>query len=147
MRGYFGIGIYRGKTADNIGGLWRSAHSFGANWIFTIGKRYKTQATDTMKSDRHVPLWEWDDLASFKAALPRNCALIGVEICPDAITLPKFEHPERAVYLLGSEDSGLPPDVMAECVFVISIPSERCLNVATAGSIVLYDRRAKRYAD
>lgn len=38
--GYFGIGIESAKTPANVGGLWRSAHAFGAAFIFTIGARY-----------------------------------------------------------------------------------------------------------
>lgn len=36
-RGYFGIGVYHSKNADNIGTLWRSAAIFGADFIFTNG--------------------------------------------------------------------------------------------------------------
>lgn len=30
MRGFFEIGIYRGKTPSNVGTLWRSASQMGA---------------------------------------------------------------------------------------------------------------------
>ena len=50
------------------------------------------------------------------------------------------------MYILGSEDHGLPPAVLRACHERVSIPSERysSYNVAMAGSIVLYDRLAKR---
>jgi hypothetical protein len=35
VRGYFGIGIYHGKTEENIGTLWRSAYAYGADFVFT----------------------------------------------------------------------------------------------------------------
>ena len=54
MRGYFGIGIQNAKTDENIGTLWRSAFIMGASFIFTIGKRYKKQATDTPKSWKNI---------------------------------------------------------------------------------------------
>lgn len=47
MRGYFGIGIVEGKSTENVGGLWRSAHALGASMIFTIGFRPPRQPTDT----------------------------------------------------------------------------------------------------
>ena len=58
----------------------------------------------------------------------------------------EFEHPHNAVYILGSEDAGLPPSILSACHEVVSIPSERysSYNVASAGSIVLYDRLAKK---
>lgn len=42
-KGYYGIGIYETKEETNVGTLWRSAQNFGADFIFTIGARYKTQ--------------------------------------------------------------------------------------------------------
>jgi tRNA G18 (ribose-2'-O)-methylase SpoU len=143
-RGYFGIGIYHTKSAVNVGGLWRSAHNFGAGWVFTIGKRYKTQASDTTKATKHVPLYEFADFEDFRSHTPRDCLVVGVEIDPRAVLLHEFMHPERAVYLLGAEDSGLPADVVQRCHRLVQIPGAiRCLNVATAGSIVLYDRIAR----
>lgn len=143
-RGYFGIGIYHTKSALNVGGLWRSAHNFGADWIFTIGKRYRTQASDTTKATKHVPLYEFPDFEDFRTHTPRDCLIVGVEIDPRAVMLPEFTHPERAVYLLGAEDSGLPSEVLHRCHRLVQVPGAiRCLNVATTGSIVLYDRVAR----
>lgn len=49
----------------------------------------------------------------------------------------------RAVYLLGNESSGLPKDILAGCVSTVALPGHFSLNVAVAGSIVLYDRVSK----
>lgn len=146
-RGFFGIGIYHGKTVENLGTLWRSAHAFGADFIFTIGRRYKPQASDTTKAWRHVPLWEYQDINQLKAAMPREALLVGVELTTCALPVASFHHPERAVYLLGAEDSGLPPAELAMCHRVIVLPGSRCLNVSVAGSIVLFDRHQKTKID
>jgi tRNA G18 (ribose-2'-O)-methylase SpoU len=138
VRGYFGIGIVAGKSPENIGGLWRSAHAFGASFIFTVGHRYPKQPTDTTKAWRHVPLYEYPTLEAFTGSLPRDCDVIGVE-CPGHRSLASFRHPERAVYLLGAEDVGL-RDAVEVCRSLVEIPTKNCLNVATAGSLVMYDR-------
>jgi len=144
-RGFFGIGIFHPKNVLNIGTLWRSAHAFGADFIFTIGRRYRRQASDTTDASKHIPLFEHASFDEFFAALPKGAQLIGVECntkrptCP----LPRFIHPERAVYLLGAEDYGLPPAVIAKCRTIVEISTARCINVAVAGSIILYDRIAK----
>lgn len=143
-RGYFGIGIFHTKTESNVGTLWRSAHAFGASWIFTIGRRYRKQASDTSGAARHVPLYEFETFEEFRSSTPRDCLIVGVELDRRAVALPSFCHPERAVYLLGAEDHGLPAPVLEECHRVIQVPgAARCLNVATAGSIVIYDRLAR----
>lgn len=144
-RGYFGIGIYDWRHEENIGTLWRSALTFGADFIFTVGRPYKHQPSDTVKAPRHVPLYDYPTFERFAELMPRGAPLVAVEQCDGATTLPEFQHPERAIYLLGSEANGLPADVLERCHHHVIVPSERaiCLNVAVAGSLVLYDRFVK----
>jgi len=143
IRGFFEIGICHTKTTENVGTLWRSAFQLGAAGIFTIGKRYPRQASDTVKAYRHVPMREHETFDAFLAALPYNCQLVAVEM--GGKPLQRFSHPERACYVLGAEDHGLPPAVLARCHHVISIPSIRTesFNVAVAGSLVMFDRQSK----
>lgn len=144
-RGYFSIGIYNPQKKINVGTLWRSALAFGASYIFTIGSSYKTQSSDTPKTYRHIPLFRFKDFDHFLETRPKDTLLIGVEIKEDARDLPKFVHPERAIYLLGSEGDGLPEKVIRTCNQVVRIPTKICLNVSTTGSIVMYDRMAKKW--
>lgn len=144
-RGYFGIGIWHPKTEHNVGTLWRSCESFDADFMFTVGRRYREQGSDTVKAWRHRPLYHFTTLDDLRDHLPYSCQLIGVELAPGAQDLPRYRHPERACYLLGAEDHGLTEGVLSECHAVVTIPcAGRCLNVAVAGSIVLYDRTANR---
>lgn len=144
-RGYFGIGIENSKAAVNIGTLWRSANIFNAAFLFTIKKRYAKQCSDTMASERHIPLYDFTDLNDFYEHMPYNCQLVGIELVEDSISLPEFTHPERAIYLLGAEDHGLSKESLERCHKIIQIPTakEFCLNVAVAGSLVMYDRFSK----
>jgi tRNA G18 (ribose-2'-O)-methylase SpoU len=142
VRGYFGIGVERSKSPVNVGTLWRSAGILGASFIFTLGKRYPKQASDTIKAWRHIPLWEFADLDDLYAHLPYDCQLVGVEMDDRAKLLSEFNHPERAVYLLGAEDNGLKRETLDRCHGLVRLPGDYSLNVAVAGSIVLYDRGA-----
>ena len=145
-RGYFGIGILNPKTETNIGTLWRSANILGASFIYTIGKRYKKQSSDTMKTPRHIPLYHYENFAEFYKNIPESCQLIGVEICPKSKLITDYkQHPLNAVYLLGAEDNGLTPDAINKCVTVLQLPYlNNSLNVAVAGSIIMYDRLLKQ---
>lgn len=143
QRGYFAVGIYATKNILNVGTLWRSAANLGAAYVFTIGRRYAHQSSDTIKAWRHLPMFDYATFLDFCAHRPKDCMLIGVEQTADATELPAFTHPERAIYLLGAEDNGLPRNIIEHCQRVVQIPSERCMNVAVAGSIVMYDRIAK----
>ena len=142
-RGWCAVGVWHGKKAVNIGTLWRSAVVLGADFVFTIGRRYTHQPSDTFRAPRHVPLWHFADLADFFGHLPSGGTLIGVELDERAVELERLSHPERAVYLLGAEDHGLSDEAMGYCHQLVRLPGERSLNVATAGSIVLYDRHVR----
>lgn len=144
-RGYWGIGIYNPKTEVNIGTLWRSAFAFSADFLFTIGHRYKEQPSDTTQAWRHIPLFSYESFEDFQRCRPYNCQLIGIEIVESARPLTKFIHSERAIYLLGAEDHGLPPAILSACQHVLMIPGTKfCLNVSVAGSIVMFHRAIQR---
>lgn len=142
-RGYFGIGIENTKTVQNIGTLWRSAHILGASFIFTIGTRYKKQASDTTKAWKTIPLFHYDTFEAFAEGMPQDCHLIGVELDDSSVLVETFVHPERCVYLLGAEDYGLSEDAVAYCDGLVVLPGDYCMNVAVAGSLMMYDRHLK----
>lgn len=139
-RGYCGIGVVNMKTEINYGTLFRSAFCFGADFIFLVGRRFKKQASDTVRSERHIPLYEYTDVADFLSHRPYDCQLVGLEICDRSIPIRVLSHPERAIYILGQEDGSLPKAILDACQMVAQIPTTYCLNVAVAGSIILYDR-------
>lgn len=141
-RGYFGIGIYHTKTETNVGTLIRSAHSFGANFVFTVGRRYKKQGSD-LNQDRHIPVFHHTTVHEWKKSMPANAKLVCIEIDERAIPIKEFNHPQQAVYILGAEDYGLPGEITKGCQ-IIQLPGKFCLNVATAGSIIMYDRITKK---
>jgi tRNA G18 (ribose-2'-O)-methylase SpoU len=142
-RGYYGIGIFKGKTAENLGTLWRTADLFGASFIFTIADRYRKQASDTSMAFRHMPLYNHATFEDFYQHMPYDCPLVGVEIDGDSEDIRAFKHPERCIYLLGAEDSGLPKEVLEKCYKSVRLPGRFSLNVAVAGSLVMYDRLMK----
>jgi tRNA G18 (ribose-2'-O)-methylase SpoU len=138
-RGYFAIGVEGISKAINLGNLMRSAHAFGASFVFTIAADERALThTDTSKSSTHLPLYHWRSVADLK--LPKGCSLVGVEILEDAPDLPSFPHPLRAAYVLGPERGALSPELAARCRHLVRIPAAFSLNVATAGAIVIYDR-------
>ena len=141
-RGFFAVGVYHPKTESNVGSLWRTAHLYGAAFLFTIGRRYEHQASDTTKARFTVPLLHFADIDDAIAHLPHSTPLIGVELDPRAHLLGSFQHPQRGAYLLGAEDHGLPVSVMDRCHSLVEIESVEpwSNNVATAGGILLWHR-------
>ena len=145
----------------------------GASYIFSIGARYSKQtegSADTVSAWTRLPCLQYTEWEDFVRTVPYGAKWVAVELGGES--LETFEHPRRAVYILGtsrvdcevsetavipsnylssyylyagSEDLGLPPAVVEACHHHISIPTTRMasFNVAVAGSIVMYDRKAK----
>jgi len=141
MRGFFGIGIESVSKSMNVGSLFRSAHAFGASFIFTVNAQYDVQKgnkADTSDSPDHVPYYSFPNSQSL--ILPAGCELIGIELLDDAIDLPSFRHPHQAAYILGPERGNLSQTVLERCNYTVKIPTKFCLNVGLAGAIAMYDR-------
>ncbi|MBC8270071.1 MAG: RNA methyltransferase [Rhodospirillaceae bacterium] len=141
MRGYFGVGVEGISKAMNVGSIFRTAHAFGAGFVFTVQASYargEGGRADTSSALDHTPFYEFPDLAAM--VLPEKCSLVGVELTPQSIELPSFHHPAKAAYILGPERSSLSPEMTERCEFVIKIPMQFCVNVSIAAAIVMYDR-------
>ena len=139
-RGYFAIGVERISKQMNVGNLMRSAHAFGASFVFTIGAEYRAAEarSDTSKAHAHLPLYDWAGVEDMR--LPKGCRLVGVELLDEAIDLPSFRHPLQAAYVMGPERGSLSRALTERCDYVVKIPTAFCVNVAMAGAIVMYDR-------
>jgi tRNA G18 (ribose-2'-O)-methylase SpoU len=141
MRGYFAIGAEGISKPMNLGSLMRSAHAFGASFFFAVQPAFnakEVKLADTSDAARHLPLYTFPSVAELM--LPRGCALVGVELTEDAVDLPSFFHPQAAAYVLGPERGSLSPEMQARCDHLVKIPTQFCVNVGTAGAIVMYDR-------
>lgn len=141
MRGYFGIGAERIHKTMNMGSLFRTAHAFGANFMFTVNATYtrrEGRRSDTSDATSHVPFYSFPTINNM--VLPQGCLLIGIELIDDSIDLPSFRHPRQAAYILGPERGQLSSEVIDQCAYIIKIPTKFCINVGLAGAIVMYDR-------
>ena len=141
MKGYFGIGVEGISKSMNLGSVLRTAHAFGASFVFTIAASYDRREganADTSDAPDQMPFYEFATLDALR--LPQGCQLVGVELVDDAVELPSFRHPRAAAYVLGRERGSLTPELLARCAHVVRIPTRFCVNLAIAGAIVMYDR-------
>ncbi len=141
MRGYFGVGVENLSKAHNAGAIYRTAHAFGADFVFAFGEglpRRLLEQVDTSKVGRHVPFYRYSSWDEF--VLPEGCALVGVELCEGSRDLTEFLHPPRAVYIFGPERGDLSEGVRERCRVVVKIPTRFCVNVGIAAGVVMYDR-------
>ena len=140
---YFVVGVFQPKRQHNMGTLWRSALQLGASGVFTIGRRYERQGSDTFHTTGTIPLkyyLSFQEFLSDRETQWPGATLIGIEM--GGTPLKEFHHPGRAIYLLGSEDNGLPAFALEKCQEIVSLQAVNRVsyNLAVSGSIVLYHR-------
>ena len=126
------LGVITGYRAE------LSAQKLGLEHVAFI----EVKLSDTSDAAKHLPLYTYASLEEL--TLPRGCALVGVELTPEAAELPSFRHPAAAAYVLGPERGSLSPALIERCDFVVQIPTKFCVNLGTAGAIVMYDRMISR---
>src|SRR3546814_4646290 len=121
MRGYFASGAEGISNPMNRGARMRSAHACGAVFVFTVEAAFnakEAKMADTADAAKHLPLYTYSAVAEL--ALPRGCALVGVELTEDAVELPSFYHPQAAAYVLGRERGSLSPALQDRCDYLCS---------------------------
>ena len=141
--GFFGIGILHTSDSHNIGTLWRTAYILGASFIFTIDKKYQKQSSDITRTWSKIPLFHYKSFADFLANIPHSTKIVAIELTDTAQDLKDYQHPTRAVYLLGAEGTGIPEAYLSQVHDVVKLPGSFSLNVAVTGSIVVHDRITK----
>jgi tRNA G18 (ribose-2'-O)-methylase SpoU len=130
----------------NVGSLVRTAHAVAAEEVVLVGERdWNVEAART--AELFTTVTQVPDLDSFRRHLrSREWNLVAVELDPRSVNLFEAEYPERPCFLLGAELGGVPPELLEEAQLVVQIPQwglVPSLNLAVAGSIVLYDHLSK----
>lgn len=140
-RGFSAIGLMRPKDVHNVGGVLRAAYCYGAALVAIQGDRTPVRSSqDTPQAWRHIPVLRGDDL---RALIPYDAVPIAVDLVDGAVSLPAFQHPQRAFYVFGPEDGTLGAETLAWCTHRVVVPTRMCMNLAATVNVVLYDRAAK----
>ena len=140
------IGLINPKTPTNVGAVMRAAGCFRVDGVFYTGKRYERAAqfaTDTKAVSQKIPITAVDDILQ---ACPDNAKIVCIELVENGVSLPDFQHPDKAFYVFGPEDGSISQQVVDCADAVVYIPTVGCLNLAATVNVVLYDRLAKSTA-
>jgi len=130
----------------NVGSLVRTAHAVAAREVLLVGEReWNVEAART--SELFTTVTQLPNVA----ALQRHIAaaswnLVAIELDDRAVSLFEAEYPERPCFLLGAEIGGVPEELLAAAALVVQIPQwglVPSLNLAVAGSVVIYDYLGK----
>lgn len=120
-----------------------------ARLVVTKSTKLNTQGNATKKplnftpiprAARTIPL---TGVESFLDNLDSETKIVCVELAEGATPLPRFKHPENAIYIFGPEDGSISQDVADRADHVVYIPTVGCMNLAATVNVLLYDRLAK----
>lgn len=148
-----GVLLIDPKYPHNVGSAVRACAVFGATTLRWTGSR--VTASLEHRLPREERLRDYRDRVIFAPVgyamqdrpvdhyVSEGMTPVCVEVTGEAESLVDFAHPERAVYVFGPEDGGVPKGVRHACHRFVTIPSDGCLNLAAAVNVVLYDRMAK----
>lgn len=142
-RGFAIISLSSPKTPENVGGVLRAAHCYGAAQVNISGFRAVKgirHATNTPSAERHTPVFRVADPLDY---VPFGTEVVAVDLIEGATPLQSFRHPPRAVYVFGPEDGTLGHRVTSRAQHVVYVPTRDCMNLAACVNVVLYDRLLK----
>ncbi len=130
----------------NLGTLLRTCDAVGSCIAVPATPHYREAlATGDTLGDRRRPCIHWLDTSKDRWLERQRSAgwrIVAVELAEDATPLTLLEPaPERTIVLLGHEHKGIPDDLVETadvCVEIPMVGQGASLNVAVAGSLVLY---------
>lgn len=144
----FAVAAWEISKEHNVGTLVRTAHAAAAAEVILLGDReWNVAAART--ADLYTAVVQLDaDVDAFRAHLDRRgWNLVAVELATSSVNLFDAVYPDRPCFLLGAELGGVPQELLDDATAIVQIPQwglVPCLNLAVAGSIVVYDHLAKQ---
>lgn len=140
----------RPSDMGNLGSIVRSANSFGVDAILLIGHGVDVYDPKVIRSSLgsvfHSRIVNVQSMPEFEAWIAEqkkknNLKIVGTDSTGDVSLL---DHPlaKPIAVVLGNEAKGMSVALKTLCDYVVSIPVEgavNSLNVASAGSIILWD--------
>jgi tRNA(Leu) C34 or U34 (ribose-2'-O)-methylase TrmL len=144
------IALVNPKYPHNVGMVVRLASCYGLRQVWFTGNRVSLSPAkgerlpreERMKGYKEVKLIHYE---YFFDQFPADTVPVAVEVRQNAEPLYSFEHPEKALYVFGSEDGSIPKVLLGHCHRFLVIPTRHCLNLATAVATLLWDREYKRW--
>lgn len=142
----FAVAAWEISKEHNVGSLVRTAHATAAAEVILVGRReFNVEAARTAELYTDV-VHLADEQALRRRMASRGWQLVAVEIDERSMSLFEAEYPPNPCFLLGPELGALPESLLADAATVVQIPQwglVPSLNLAIAGSIVIYDYLAK----
>jgi len=130
---------------ENVGSLIRLADNVGAEEVLIVGDNFQLRKSSINKtgglSMKNVRLSFVSEERFFSEIAP-GYQLVAVETSRDSENLFTVRLPEKVVFVMGNERSGLPSEFLDRCQMTVHIPmTGKCksMNVSHALAVVLFE--------
>lgn len=131
----------------NLGVAVRSAEAAGLREVFLLGRaglfRSPARGTDHVLPIRHAE----DPAALVRLAREAGYQIVAVQQTPDSVPYSVADYPPQPLFVMGAEDTGVPPALRRAADLVVEIPQFGVidsLNVAAAATVVMFHWRVNR---
>jgi len=139
------------RSAFNVGSVLRICDCMGLAGAHRSGYTPKTDhpalRSAARGSEQWIPFQDWESpFDCIQNAKAQGIAVVALEITPDATPLATFQWPSKGLLVLGNEELGISPEILAQCDHKVYLPMygrKASLNVASAFAITAHDLRAK----
>ena len=139
------------RSAHNVGALFRSMDCFGLSSVhlsgYTPTPEHPALRSAARGCENWIPSTRWEDpLACIRWHQEQGYAIIALETGASSKNLEDMIWPEKGLLLVGNEELGLAPELLALCSHHVSIPMhgrKASLNVACAFAILAHGIRTR----
>lgn len=133
------------QDPGNVGTVWRTADAFGADALILVGACADPFSPKTVRATMgaafRLPVYVTSDKALHERCTSAALPLYATALRADTEDI-RTADLTRCAVVIGSEGSGVSPELLAQCHRTLKIPMrERCesLNAAVAASVVLWE--------
>lgn len=136
------------KYPQNVGMVVRLASCYGLSQVWFTGDRVPLDPLKGERLPREERMKGYKDVTIIRHdrvfdRFPAGTIPVAVEVRETSESLLDFDHPAAALYVFGPEDGSIPKPLLRHCHRFVVIPTQHCLNLATAVATVLWDRATK----
>ncbi len=134
----------RVQDAGNVGTVIRTAEAFGMDGVLLTDGCADVWSPKTVRASMgsvfRMPVRFYSDTENLRGCL-KGFAVYGAMLDETAKRLGEVKFPEKTAIVIGSEGSGISPEISAICSEKIYIPIQgaESLNAATAAGILLWE--------
>ena len=142
------IALDRVRDPGNLGTIMRTADAVGAKGIILVGDTTDPFATETVRATMGsifaTPICRMDEAAFIKFAQKWHGLVVGTHLEGSVDYREPIYSDKPTLLIMGNEQSGMPPNLVAACHQLIRIPQvgrADSLNLAIATGVCLYEVR------